>query len=63
MWLPLNVVIVDNNRGDSPSSYRARALIGLVLRRCPEIPHEHFTCKVAAVAWDVLLSQSARGGA
>ena len=27
-WLPvpLNVVIVDNDRGDSPSSYRARAL-------------------------------------
>jgi hypothetical protein len=24
--LPLNVVIVDNDRGDSPSSYRARAL-------------------------------------
>ena len=23
-WLPLNVVIVDNDRGDSPSSYRAR---------------------------------------
>ena len=25
-WLPLSVVIVDNNRGDSPSSHRARAL-------------------------------------
>ena len=25
-WLPLNVVIVDNDRGDSSSSYRARAL-------------------------------------
>ena len=25
-WLPLNVVIVDNNRGDSPSSYITRAL-------------------------------------
>jgi hypothetical protein len=25
-WLPLNVVIVDNDGGDSPSSYRARAL-------------------------------------
>ena len=22
IWLPLNVVIVDNDRGDSPSSYR-----------------------------------------
>ena len=25
-WLSLNVTIVDNDRGDSPSSYRARAL-------------------------------------
>ena len=25
-WLPLNVAIVDNDRGDSPSSYIARAL-------------------------------------
>ena len=25
-WLPLNVAIVDNDRGASPSSYRARAL-------------------------------------
>ena len=25
-WLPLNVVIVDNDRGDSPSSYCALAL-------------------------------------
>ena len=25
-WLPLNVVVVDNDRGDSPSSYRARVL-------------------------------------
>jgi hypothetical protein len=25
-WLPLNVAIVDNDRGDIPSSYRARAL-------------------------------------
>ena len=25
-WLPLNVVIVDNDRGDNPSSYRARVL-------------------------------------
>ena len=25
-WLPLNVVIVNNDRGDSPSLYRARAL-------------------------------------
>ena len=26
IWLPLNVAIVDNDRGDSPSSYIARAL-------------------------------------
>ena len=25
-WLPLNVVVVDNDRGASPNSYRARAL-------------------------------------
>jgi hypothetical protein len=25
-WLPLNVAIVDNDRGDSPSPYRARVL-------------------------------------
>ena len=43
-WLPLNVVIVDNDRGDSPSSYRARALRAgaqEVSLRCPEIPPEH----------------------
>ena len=59
-WLPLNVVIVDNDRGDSPSSYRARALRA-VLRRCPEIPPERML-QVAAVARGLLLSQSARGG-
>ena len=33
-WLPLNVTIVDNDRGDSPSPYRAR-----VLRAgAPELP-------------------------
>jgi hypothetical protein len=33
-WLPLNVAIVDNDRGDSPSPYRAR-----VLRAgAPELP-------------------------
>eukprot|EP00964_Phaeocystis_antarctica_P064179 scaffold38585_cov21-Phaeocystis_antarctica.AAC.1 len=25
-WLPLNVAVVDNDRGASPNSYRARAL-------------------------------------
>ena len=33
-WLPLNVTIVDNDRGDIPSPYRAR-----VLRAgAPELP-------------------------
>jgi len=40
-WLPLNVAIVDNDRGDSPSSYRARALRAGAQERCPEIPPEH----------------------
>ena len=60
-WLPLNVAIVDNDRGDSPSSYRARALrAGAQEVRVPR--YRLNTCKVAAVARDVLLSQSARGG-
>jgi len=39
-WLPLNVAIIDNDRGDSPSSYIARALtkLGLVLQGCPRVP-------------------------
>ena len=62
-WLPLNIVIVDNDRGDSPSSYISRARSGLVLR-CQEVPPRYRlnTCKVAAVARGLLLSQSARGG-
>ena len=61
-WLPLNVVIVDNDRGDSPSSYRAR-----VLRAgAPELARGTlplgYACKVAAIGRDLLLSQSARGG-
>ena len=61
-WLSLNVTIVDNDRGASPSSYRARALgagaqeVSRGTRNCLN------TCRVAAVARDVLLSQSARGG-
>ena len=39
-WLPLNFAILDNDRGDSPSSYIARALtkLGLVLQGCPRVP-------------------------
>jgi hypothetical protein len=40
--LPLNVVIVDNDRGDSPSSYRARALrAGAQEVPRDTLPHEH----------------------
>ena len=63
-WLPLNVVIVDNDTGDSPSPYRARVLragVGLVLQSCLRVPLECM-CKVAAIGRDLLLSQSARGG-
>jgi hypothetical protein len=67
-WLPHNVVIVDNDRGDSPSSYRARALraAGLMLRSTGGAPRyrlkaEHMQggsrCPGPAV-----VSQSARGG-
>ena len=60
-WLePLNVVIVDNDRGDSPSSYRARALRAACSGGAPR--YRLNTCKVAAVARGLLLSQSARGG-
>jgi len=58
-WLPLNVVIVDNDRGNSPSSYRARAQ-GWCSGGAPR--YRLNTCKVAAVARGLLLSQSARGG-
>ena len=62
-WLPLNVVIIDNDRGDSPSSYRVRALRAGAAGGAPEISPRYFlnTCKVAAVARGLLLSQSARG--
>ena len=43
-WLPLNVVIVDNELTTEQVTARAhiaRARLGLVLRRCPEIPPEH----------------------
>ena len=41
-WLPLNVVIDDNDRREvTARAHIARARLGLVLRRCPEIPPEH----------------------
>ena len=43
-WLPLNVVIVDNELTTEQVTARAhiaRARLGLVLRRCPEIPPGH----------------------
>ena len=54
-WLPLNVAIVDNDRGDSPSSYRARALTqGWCSGGSPR--YRLNTCKVAAVARGLLLT-------
>ena len=62
-WLPLNVVIVDKLTTEvTARAHIARARSGLVLRRCPEIRYRLNTCKVAAVARGVLLSQSARSG-
>ena len=54
---------VDNDRGDSPSPilYISRARLGLVLQLAAA-GYPLDVCKVAAVARDVLLSQSARGG-
>jgi hypothetical protein len=41
-WLPLNVVIDDNDRREvTARAHIARARLGLVLRRCPEIPPGH----------------------
>ena len=58
-WLPLNVTIDANDRGDTPSSYRARELgTGHQVKRYLEVPPE--CCKVAAFGRDVLLSGSAR---
>jgi len=63
-WLLLNVAIVDNDRGDSPSSYIARARLGLVLQSYRRVP---LGCmqggsRCPGRTRDVLLSQSARGG-
>ena len=60
-WLPLNVVIVDNDRGMTARAHTARVRLGLVLRRCPEIPPEHMQVG-SRCPRDLLLSQSARGG-
>ena len=59
-WLPLNVGIVDNDRGDSPSLISRALAQGWCSGGVPR--YRLNTCKVAAVARDVLLSQSARGG-
>ena len=54
------------DRGDSPSAHIARARLGLVLNYwCSGagVPRYRLnTCKVTAVARDLLLSQSERGG-
>ena len=60
-WLPLNVAVVDNDRGASPNSYRAHALRAGA-QQSGASSYRLDTCKVAAVARDVLLSDSARGG-
>ena len=62
-WLPLNVTIVDNDRGDTSRAHIARACLGLVLQSCPRVPLGCMQrCKVAAIGRDLLLSQSARSG-
>jgi len=63
-WLPLNVTIDANDRGDSPSSYRARALGtgDQEMSRCTAWMHAGWqpvagTCSWAAAlgsAWPVL---------
>jgi len=61
-WLPLNVVIVDNDRGDSPSSCRARVLRAGAPELPPGTPWMHARWQPLRIGRDVLLSQSARGG-
>ena len=60
-WLPLNIVIVDNDRGDSPSSYRARALRAGAQEAPRDTARTHARWQPLPGAC-VLLSQSARGG-
>jgi hypothetical protein len=60
-WLPLNVVIVDNDRaGDSPSSYRARALRANAQEVSRDTAWTH--ARWQPLPGTRLLSQSARGG-
>ena len=60
LWLPLNVVMVDNDRGASLNSYRA-CVLGAGTQEVPPVTAgTHAT--VAAIARDLLLSESARGG-
>jgi len=62
-WLPLNVVTVDNDRGDSPSSCRARVLIRA---GAPELPPGSprvplgCICKVAAIVVGTCCSEPER---
>ena len=39
-WLPLNVVIVDNDRGVTARAHIARGCLGLVLQSCLRVPLE-----------------------
>ena len=61
-WLPLNATTDANDRGDTPSSYRARALADWRSPRDAtlEVPPECMlnACEVAAFGRDVLLSGS-----
>ena len=64
-WLPLNVVVVDNDRGDSPSApylARARAYLGLACSRAVVPPGTPWMDARWQPLAGTLLSQSARGG-
>ena len=54
------IVFVDNDRGDSPRPYRARVFRADAPELPPGTPWMH--ARWHAVARDVMLSQSARGG-
>jgi len=59
-WLPLNVAIVDNvDREVTARAHIGRARLELV-RNTGAFKYRLDTCKVAAVARDVLLSESER---
>ena len=61
-WLPLNVVIVDNDSEVTARAHVARACLGLVLQSCPRVP---LGCMQGGSHWSgrhVLLSQSSCGG-